>query len=657
MGDGLTVSPEAKLQHIAYCLEKELPDYDDIGLITKEGYVDRYVRGVWTHNNKPRLLRVIKYVNDAFALTEQKGIKVFNTHVPNSLIKAELEAYQRRYAIYFRVVNNLQKEVLRLDALNDPELKKELHKLKCFEIGLRYNLGTVSGGVNGKDAKTEPDPDALKFLCGMTLEWKKKQKPCHKHEINELELTELKTAAKYPEWVEVLKENKSYQNEFLKWTISNYNPPEVFIKYFAMQRKMKASLLMTYTGYSRDPANETIAIRTVATKTEGIAKRVLMLPFYDGSFEYFEAHKQKWVNILRPTNLIHFEKGNYWMTVEEFMKKNAKKDLREINVNLCANWGYTNFHPVHGVWDVDKQTYPEKPHDSELWTPENWIPKTPPMRIASKKEIEDKYGEQIKDKKFFYQVRATRTDLNLKALGCHGFMQLYISMNDGNWKVLNVGVYAYRFQQNLWEAIQMFGDTLKRVFALIDQNGTYTHRQRAAMSFFPTEEKGKELTDLLYHKLLRTHGVFQLAARNCAFGIQSTVNSVLNTPINFYRMRLTGATSGISLIDIMLRWADKRVEWLGSLALTFIHRILGSHRTHTIIEETGVTSYSMKEFLSKEGNVIYNPAYLLHQIEQAKKTGQGPFVNGELYWGNTEERLPSPLSAISVGSVVKKSII
>ncbi len=631
------MSFEGRLQQISYYLGQSAVNYDAIGKITKEGFFNRYIRAVWMNDDKPRLIKLIQFVNQAYEAAEQKGVKVFLPHlVPSQQLQAEADAYRRRHEIYFRVTHQVLDVALGNEWHNDPAVRQELDQIKYSLISLQYNLGESLGGRN---ALKNPDEVCFKKLNIMAQEWKSKQKGCDNHAVNALEVKELEMAACHPLWANMVMQNHAHFDEFMKWSIRDYNPVEIMIKYFHTQKKIKAAILSQYLGYSRDPANETLAIKTVATATNGIMRKVLCLPIYNGSFKEFEPDKQKWVNVLKPKNLIHFERGNYWITVEELFKLSANKDLTEVNPNLCANWGVVNFHPAYGYHNADTGTYDEMPSESQAWTRDNWIDKTPPMRVATQEEMEKIYGNKIKERKFFYQVRATRTELNLKALGCHGFLTLYVALPDGKWKVLNVGIYAYRFQQNTWEAVQMFADTLKRVLSLQDQNGVYTFRQRAAMTFFPALEKTKEFTDQVYDRLLRTEGVFQLAAINCSYAIQSTVNSVLDKPINFFKMTMTKATSGIAPVDWVLKFADTCSEKIREIIFYLLHRMLFSHRQETVKGQSGPQTYSTCKFFNENGVILHNPSYFPHQIQEAKKTGEHPFVNGRLYWGNTEERL------------------
>src|SRR5437763_17149727 len=103
------ISYEGQLQEISRYLQQPTVNYDAIGKITNEGFFNRHIKSVWMKDHRPRLLKVIKFINQAYEAIEQKGVKVFQWYLSDQ-VQAEADAYQRRHEIYFRVTQQVMNE-------------------------------------------------------------------------------------------------------------------------------------------------------------------------------------------------------------------------------------------------------------------------------------------------------------------------------------------------------------------------------------------------------------------------------------------------------------------------------------------------------------------------------------------------------------------
>ncbi len=620
-----------ELKQIYHILDEEDPNFNKIGKLTKEGRWSYLINSIG-HRIEPRLLYLIKKINQSFTHLEQKGVKIFDAGIEDRVYQEKARLYREGYQIYFRIAERMEDQLLEIKN-QSPELKQAYHELQCREIGLRYSLGKANGGL---DALEESGQEQLQELIQRAQSWKKGQKLAIDQELNELELEQLKKLATYPEWLKVVYKNPVYLAEVFNWCLRDDNSVEVIVKCYETRRCLKGALLSSSLGYVRDPTavdrqNDVIAFRTQQTKIEHVAKRVLTASIYHGSFKHFEPGMQERVNILKPSNVIHF-KGNYLITVKNLWKESAQKNAREVNINLCADWGFVNFHPVRGSWNGDKHCY-----DMPAMTEKDWVDYVPAGRIISHEALVEQYGDKIKDRSFFFKVMSTREHLDLNALDCHAWWQLYIRMEDGKWKVTNIGTYAYRFQKGIIDGLSLFCATVKRVLSLMDQNCNYTHRQRAGYPIFPEEQKGQAVLNRIYRLMLAT-GVFQFTGRNCAYAVQTITQKIIKDLPNFFLMPISQAKTGIPPVDWLLAWANSQGKKVCWLVITLLHTLLLSYRNLSITKVKGQVCYSVKEYLKKR-HEIYNPAFLPYQIAKAHQTGEEPFVNGELYWGHTEEKL------------------
>lgn len=615
------------LQIVHTELQKSTPN---IVQITQAGRWSYLINHFCYGHHKP-WIELVQKINRSFAELEQKGSKFYNFNQEG--IEKKWERYYSKRKMYLEIADLIG---LRINALqgNCPELKQAYHELKCRAIGLRYRLTKINGGINPLE---KPDLEWLAKIKELAKTWKSQQPFDSQEDLDELQNKQLEALACYPEWLSVVVENPSYLKEVFNWSLHNYQRVGVIVKNYEMRRIIKAALLPANLGFALNAASledEVLNYKMVETKTPGVLREILTVPIYHGSFKEFQPSLQERINILNPKEEIHFKQGNYHLTVEEFFKELGKKNLSEANISLCGEWGFANFHPVKGVWDADDKQYKlSQSLDSK------WVDHVPPARIASHAELVEQYGEEMENRTFFFKVMATRQYKDLTGLDCHSFLQLFVKMGDGNWKVMSIGLYAYRFQQGLLDGLWLFGATVARVVCLLDQNTYFTHRQRGALPIFSPEKSKEEILQYM-RRALYSKSVFQFAGRNCSMPIQQIVEDLKAKQMieidisNIYKVPLTLSKSRIMPLDALLSWAHRQWEWVRWTVVTMVHTILLSHRSMRIDKKR----YSLREFYQKYGHVTYNPSYLPAQIEAAHQSKQGGFVKGELYFSHTSEK-------------------
>lgn len=617
------------LHKISFELKKDKPDWNEIN---KTAETQTSFFRIFNRSQFP-LISLVNKMNQTFACLEQEGVKVFDAAVNDPAFLEQAERYRQNRRIYLGAAQKIIETASKVRHLST-RLKEGLQELKAREVGFRYSLGMENGGLNSLG---QPDSELLQKVTLKAAEWKKKEKQAIDKELNVLEKEQLGELAKYPEWLNVALTDSVFLKEVFNWTLKDFNSVEVLVKCYETRTKLKAALLSSNLGYVKNlslinPEDEVLAFRTVPTKVANVSKKILTAAIYHGNFKTFEPDQQERVNILKPGQKIHFKQGDYTVTVEEFLRETSQKNSREVRFSLCGHWGFANFHNVKGVWDetIQDYIYPEM-------TEQNWLDKVPPARIASHAELEAQYGEKVNNRNFFFKVMAKRQTFDLTALDAHSFLQLYVREEDGNWRVLNLGFFAHRFQQGILDGLWLAGATLKRVVCLMDQNGNYTHRHEGAFPLFRTNEEYTRFLNRIYY-VMQKNGVFQLSGRNCAHPIQKIVEKSLTNPPNFFKMRMTQGKAGVYPLDVVLAWADKQWNAIRWLVVTIIHNLFLSMRSLRVKNGEKVVNHSARRYLSKTHD-IYNPSYLPHQIALAHKTGKGPFTEGELYWGQTANKL------------------
>lgn len=598
MTSSLTVSEIGQLYQLL-----NSNSWNEIGQIVKESRWRSWACALWDLKT-PRLLAVHKLFMASLAYLEEEGVEVLND-------QAHLT---KNFNPYFDLGAILKK---RIHEQKDSYLNTALHRLEVELIALRYRIGQ-------SNKLPQVDKATYAHLKEKALEWKAKQPlAAQRTGLNKLELEQVQEAAKYKEWASLIGIQSDYDDEFFNWSLRDYNRVDVFIEWRQTQLRIKGAYLSGLIGRLRRHV-EILDLQVI--KIQGIKKRVLTLPIYDGKFDRFEAAKQKRINILKLKDKVSFETSTW--TVEEIWKECGAKNWRESRINLCA-WGLINLHPVKGVWNDKIQDF-EKPKLSK----ENWKDHVPPIEVLTHQEMNTRFGYRVNSHNFFVKITATRSHPGLHGLDCHSSLELYERKENDCWKVMNVGAYAERFAQNLLDKFWLFGATLNLVWSLVDQSAGLSHRQEAGFVVFSSH---KNLSDLVYD-LMHTPGVFQFSAFNCSHPLQEEIKKVTSIP-NLFCMPITQTKSGVAAFDRLLDLIDQLPDSLRQWAVWGLGTMLLAHRGLSVKDKEGkVQHYSVMNHFSKSIKA-WNPAFLAHQIEQAKTSKKGEFINGELFWGNTERNL------------------
>lgn len=616
-------------QRITEELNNEYPNFSVIREATHVGRWTYFTRNL-LYGKSSHWIDLANKVNQLFVQLEESGVKVFDPTIQETSYQEKAREYRQIREVYLNLAKTLDQKLS--DIKKGSPLQKSLYELKCREVSLRYFLGRDNGGLDPLPSPTQAD---LADLTNRALDWKKKQKMAVTKDLNELELMQLKELSCYPEWLKIVYQNKDFLNEILGWSLRDFDSVEVAAKCHEVRRRIKENFLASNLGYVKnlnltDKENEVLAFRTVPTKVDNISRRILTVSVYHGSFKTFEPDQQERFNFLKLKKPIHFKQGNYTVSVGEFLKEIGQKNLREANISLCADWGFVNFHPVKGVWNADEQIYL-----MPKMTEKDFLDHIPAARIASHEELLAQYGDKIKDRDLFFKLMSTRKNLDLNTLDCHGFWQFYSRMDDGNWKVTNLGTYAYKFPQNVIDKVWQFCNSLLMVLCLMDQNGYYTQRQRGGVPVFEDKETNESLLAKIY-RLINSNGIFQFAGRNCSYYVQKITQEVMEKLPNLFLLPVIECKTGILPLDRLIAWAKHQKDWVKKLVVHILQIIFLSHRK---IKDENNTDYSMRDFFREMDQRIFNPSYLLYQIVNNQKSEEGFFSEGELYWSHTDEKL------------------
>jgi hypothetical protein len=640
-----------QLEQLSSLLDKKAP-LDEIGrLVLNEGNYSRFIHKVLGRNQR-RIADIISRVNASFVHLEQKGVKIYDDQIKDPVYQEAKEKYRNRFKVYTRSFQSIDKWINSL-SLTSSHLK-EYHTLNSYFVGMQYQIGAAGGGW---DPLPDYDREIYRKLKEEALKWKQSEPlAVNKTTINSLEKAQLKEAARYKEWTKLL-ENDEYQTEFFKWAILSWNPVDAFILCPHTQSSIHYALLYYNLGRARDCSpeelkgnmrkpdkEEVLAFKTIETSKPNVFKRVLTLPVYQGDYQQFDPDQQTRINILNPNEKVTFkqEEAEYTLTVQQIWDECSQKDIRESKINFFK-WGFTNFHAVERFWDEKTCKYIKPP-----MTKDNWMDYVPFSDMLTDKEIavmKKQYNIDPTAQKF-YKVMANRQYADKRALECHGFWRFYIHVGEGKWKVIDTGLYAYRFKKGFFDSLKLFCATVKRVLSVFEMAGNMP-RQKGGYAPPQNQEHAQKQSDRIYRYMTQNRA-FQLPGKNCSRPIQRDAEKRIfikegeKVP-NLFRQSMAEGKSGYFLLDAYLAFFARfgnypRFQHFGIYAACKLFELFAESTSMEIDKGEKKVSYSTGCYFKKTLD-LYNPALLLHNIIEDQKKGEGPFVNGELYWTVTDEKL------------------
>lgn len=377
--------------------------------------------------------------------------------------------------------------------------------LKSKIVALKYRSEKNGGGVD-KELSTE---ELKKELFALAEKWKKSQ-PLFAElspELLPVEEKNLEDALLYPEFVTLLISEKALQNDFFKWTIANAIPPQAFIEYPAIAKRLKRSLLVGRIGR--------FAYQNVLSIEKG-EEKVLTLPF-----------NGKKVSILDPKNQVSF-RGGVTTTVGKVFKDIQEKNLRPGMFEFIGKEGFRNWNAHKlGYFDVEKDEWEQVNLDAD-----NWWESLPVEEVIDKETLLSRYDwKEIEDDQWLILGRGARQSTSYNIDDCHGYTGVLIPDGHGKWRVYDFGKYALKWPQGMLGGLGVVGNTVKAAYTYPDSNIYYSSfRQQAAYRLVCSQEEGvRYMEERVKRNIMRGwlgKLYFMLGFENCAFSPQTDLEAI-----------------------------------------------------------------------------------------------------------------------------------
>lgn len=469
------------------------------------------------------------------------------------------------------IINNLNQ-------ISSQESKDLILSLECERVALKARLSS-------KNQVSLPLCNKLKPIISA---WKKNEKSLETSVLDTHDILQIQTTSLYPEFVELITKNRALFEAFAIFVFRDRVKAEIFIEYPHLAKKLFESNLTGRIGR----VNGNIQIKWID------GKRIVTLPF-----------EGKDINILDENQVVEL-KSHYTLTVKECFEIFKNKTFEVGNLEYLAG-GVTNWN-VHkwAVWNGLKRV-----HEPINLSHQNWWWLLPTFEIASRMEVENRYGIGLGVNNWCVSASATSLTKTLDYENTHAFMEIAIPLGNGSYNILDFGKFATVFPSSFLDALSMFCHNLHATVAFPDENIYYLHRARAYQSFLITEEQGRELMNHIKRDMFKgmeMNFVYQIESDNCAKWVNELLVSILGQEKvpEMFKIHLleTEPTSFVSYIFKAIKLLPS--HWQTDV-MTFFHLPMGAWKETWIYEQGRRVCKSLTNHEFWETGIVFLPALLL----------------------------------------------
>jgi hypothetical protein len=598
------------------------------------GLGTRAIRKLSQNFESCRLAKVGYAFNTCLDQLEKIPIKFNTSH--QLLQGQELSEFLQAAEVVKKVLNEHK---------GHPKVKKQLDFLDQRIIGLKYRMEKCNGGLDRAVILNEH----VESLKAEAIAWKKEQ---DLYEIKVLlpeEEVKIIQACEYPEFLKLLLSNPLLRLTFFKWALRDNNPVNVFVQFPSTCKLLKTCL---FSGRIGRFTKECLSV-VHKNCSEG-TKKIATLPF---EIQTDNGLEKKNINILKDKKEVVL-RGNYKITMkeifEEFKAKNERPSKFEFYEGKISNFNSFEL----GWWNPQKNDYERIDLSEKKIT---WWKGLPVFETLSEQELQVRYGiEELKKDEWVAIVNSTRESASLNIHNSHGYLEIAIPNEKGEYNIYPLGRFPARFPNTFIQKIFFLADTTEARVSYPDENVFYSHRQHAYKPFVISPEKGGKLMEALKADLLqaeRGDSVFQFCGENCAYWIQKLLKDLFNargdpSVLDLFECHILKAELRVWPINNFIKFVKELPEKIKTvrkimpkkvrtftkhlsiklqrICLRIAEFFLSSWRGRWVRENGKDVWKSISTSSFRDNYRIFHPAYLHHRIIKNKFFG-GKVTMGHMF--------------------------
>lgn len=522
-------------------------------------------------------------------------------------------------ALFENCLSVATKAMKKLEPSRSLKVKSLRDQISQRVVALQYRFEAVNGGWN----KATALPGLLESVRQKAEAWKKKQPLYVKEDrpLSKRDNEKLVEACQYPEFVRVLLNSQELQHHFFTWCLRDNNGVSQFVEYPSISNRIDTVNLAERIGKL---GAHYFAIQKHKNEKLGPTahQKVICLPFCT-------THKVEYLSVLNESREVILN-GDWKLSIKQIFELFYQKHKDATDLEFFGSTGITNWHVYEiGAWNPKTKSYDHP----ELSGPQWWL-RLPIVEEISKKAVEERYGETLKEGEWLACVSATRKRADWQVEDRHGYIIAVVPVAEDRYRIFPMGDYPLKFPSTLRESFDFLGKFIKGKFAFVDYNYFTSTRQHAVHPIkqsHETLEKAMEVFRDRLSKSIKGQQTFQFKQENCAQEAQKTIHTAIaGEKRNYFAVELSKAHSKSSflagLLAIMRNLSPTNQQRMMKTVLS----AFGGTSSFTVVHDDGTkTVKSVVESLDKEKGklLFYHPSYLFQQISEGK-------LPGKIHYGN-----------------------
>lgn len=477
-------------------------------------------------------------------------------------------------------------------------------------LALLYRMERVNGGMD----RNASDPVSFSILANWTRLWKGSHPLIKQGTLTAGEERRLLEAARYPHFVDLLREDPLLLESFILWTVRDGVNPAPFIEFPALADKLTALSLSSRIGRVN---GSLLALRKV--EREGNKEKVVTLPFEGVPH-----------SLLDPALRLRV-RGGVTISLEEIFSCFAHKAYEVGEFELFAEgiiaW---NAHQL-GWWNSALGGY-----ERINLAASRWWEALPRLETLTSEQARARYGFPLDGRHWVAAATATRTTATLDFMDSHAFLEVAIPQPDGSYAIYDFGKFAFQFPTSYFDAVCLLTNTIYATVAYPDENIFYSHRQSVQKPFKITPEEGKRMMEGIRIDIVKGRSgnfVYQIESDNCALWVYNLLKRAMGAdalPDLFVTHLLS--TEPFGLVARIFNAIKRLPASLQTRVLTLCHIPLGAWRGNWIQEGEALIWKALNYHEFWSSGEVYLPARLHRFLDEEledflQKRGQPPLLS------------------------------
>lgn len=490
-----------------------------------------------------------------------------------------------------------------LDQSNSRAVNKQALLLAQKVAAFRYRIEGVNGGKDISDV----DGKLFDKITDLASRWKGKMPLFTDKQVTPHELLKIARACQYADFCSVLLADKSLQDRFFSWSLRDNMDVDHFIQFPATTARVKAAFLATRLGRL---CSDMFRLNKVPVN-EGLQK-VLELPFDIGD-------RVKYINILDESAEVNLH-GTWMLTIKKILDEFSSKNKAVGDFEMFKSTGIT----IWNAFELGRWNPAMKHYDHVDLTKTEWWLDLPILEELKKEELEHKYEVTLKEGQWLVCAKAGRQSPDLDLNNTHGFLELAIPTENGNYRTFPFGNFASPFPQSVQELILFIGDTREGKISYPDENVFYSHRQIASLPIVISEKQGRQIMRSIQKDLIKSRfgiNIFQFAGDNCACWAQTKLEDSGEAIPNIYKIKFSKSEPHNPALALLFNAVKIAPLALQPKLFGGLYTLFGGWRTYEVFENGKRVYKCQYDSTSCKEATLYHPGNLHELILNGKLKG------------------------------------